>query len=128
MNVHERAEVMLSIFKNECIPLSIRKGIGYGEKDDAFANLREDGEAGINIRLADKVHRIKNLFKRMDMLMSGFPDASSEEDWESWVDNNLDIINYALYNLIMSRERLGLPLFVSDDEVEGTNDIQGEEA
>lgn len=113
MDVYRRAEVMKHIFERECIPLSIKKGIGYGTEKDAFANLRKGGIVGINHRLDDKIARLTNLGEK---IKSG---DFTREDWESWEDNNRDLINYASFNLILSRILVGRALinpFKASDE------------
>ena len=100
MNIEERAKAMKKIF-NKCLELAERKGKGYGEKDDAFANLRKHGIFGILVRLHDKFARVENLYAKLDTVSL----SSEEDDYvdmvKSFEDNLLDIINYTAYVLIL---------------------------
>ena len=132
MNVHERAELLRTIFEDEIIPLGIEKGKGYGEKEDAFANLRVRGVTGVIIRMEDKVTRLGNLMDelfdlrgspRVDLNPKKTLDSSDTDDDDpeptdlssflvasrllsSFEDNLKDVVNYALYALILAREAL----------------------
>jgi hypothetical protein len=87
-------ETMMRIILEECISLGKKKSSDYGG-DDCFGNLRKASWLGTLIRLGDKSDRLMNLIS-----LENESDAQIEESIE---DNLIDIINYAMFSLIMKR-------------------------
>lgn len=78
---------------DELRELRKNKGHDYSEGDDTLENLRPCGSYGVVVRIGDKFHRLKSLLKKEDI-------ACKDEKIE---DTMKDLINYALYLLIMHR-------------------------
>ena len=81
----------------ELMSLREAKGHDYSGGEDTLENLREFGSFGVVVRLTDKIKRLKFFYQ------SGIL-AVEDEKIE---DTMKDLINYALYLLIMRRQESG---------------------
>jgi len=70
------------------------KGHDYSGTDDTLDNLREFGSFGVVVRIGDKFKRLKHFYKQ----------GTLEVQDERIEDTMQDLINYALYLLIMYRQ------------------------
>ncbi|KKM77036.1 hypothetical protein LCGC14_1374040 [marine sediment metagenome] len=70
------------------------KGHDYSGTEDTLDNLREFGTFGVVVRIMDKVKRLKHFFRQ----------GVLEVEDEKIGDTMCDLINYALYLLIMWRQ------------------------
>ena len=97
VTIEQRDDYMRKILET-CLELGHRKSRAYGG-DDCFGNLRKAGWLGTVIRLGDKSDRLLSL-AAMDEAEVAKLAESMDENIE---DTLLDIINYAMFTLIMKR-------------------------
>jgi len=71
-----------------------RKGHDYSGEQDTFDNLREFGSFGVLVRIGDKFKRLKHFYQQGDLAVKD----------ESVKDTMHDLINYALFLLIMHEQ------------------------
>jgi hypothetical protein len=83
------------IIINECKNLAIQKNLMYGDESLKLF----DGE-GIFIRIFDKVARLKNMYEEKHKYKA-YTNISDTID-----DTLLDLINYAIYLLMIERKKL----------------------
>ncbi|MEM3781792.1 MAG: nucleotide modification associated domain-containing protein [Candidatus Micrarchaeaceae archaeon] len=72
----------------ECYELGVRKNKDYGSD-----NILKFGTMGIIVRIGDKINRLNNLFKT----------GTQEVKDEKLLDTLMDIFNYAVYGVMLSR-------------------------
>jgi len=73
---------------NQCFELGVRKNKDYGAD-----NILKFGTMGIIVRIGDKLNRINNLVKNKGAAVSD----------EKEIDTLMDIFNYAVYGIMLSR-------------------------
>ena len=88
MNQDELMHSMEEIF-SMCIRLARKKNSDYASDSDALENFRSFGRDGIIVRLGDKFTRLRNVYKRGNVVD------------ETLEDTLLDIINYSAIAIIM---------------------------
>jgi hypothetical protein len=101
LSIEERDAEMQKIL-DTCLELGHRKSRAYGG-DDPMGNMRKAGWIGTVIRLGDKSDRLNSLIT-LDTNESSKLAESMDESIE---DTLLDIINYAMFTLIMKKENEG---------------------
>ena len=79
---------------NELETIRINKGHDYSGTQDTLDNLRDFGFLGVVVRIGDKYKRLKHFCKQGTL---------SVKD-ESIEDTCKDLINYALFALILHRQ------------------------
>lgn len=92
MTLAEREAAMRGILENECLPLAKAKSHDYGG-EDVWGNLRKGNWQGIVMRMCDKADRLFNIT---------FYEEAQVND-ESIEDTCIDLVNYAMFILIMKR-------------------------
>lgn len=85
---------MYNILEKELLPIARAKGHDYSGTEDTFDNLRMFGSYGVLVRLCDKFMRLKNFYDQ------GVLDVKDEKI----TDTMRDLINYAIYLLILYRQ------------------------
>lgn len=90
----ENLEKDISVIMEELMVVRKAKGHDYSGTVDTLDNLREFGWKGVLVRIADKFKRLKH-FSLQQVL---------EVKDESVEDSMQDLINYALFLLIMYRQ------------------------
>lgn len=111
MTIDEREELMRKILGEECLPLGRKKSHDYGG-EDCWGNLRRGNWQGIVMRLCDKADRLFNVT---------FYEEAQVND-ESLEDTLIDIINYAMFTLIMYRNNDTISKDLSDEEIKKIKD------
>ncbi|MEM0074390.1 MAG: nucleotide modification associated domain-containing protein [Candidatus Micrarchaeaceae archaeon] len=72
----------------ECYELGVRKNKDYGSD-----NILKFGTMGVIVRIGDKINRLNNMFKT----------GTQEVKDEKQLDTLMDIFNYAIYGIMLSR-------------------------
>ena len=91
-------EYDIKMLVKELSKVRAEKGHDYSGTKDTFANLRQFGSFGVLVRIGDKFNRLKNFYEQGTL-------AVNDEKVE---DSMQDLINYALFLLLMHRQELGL--------------------
>jgi len=93
MTIEERLDKMKEIME-EIYFLSVVKGKDYNTEEDCMENLRDFGWKGCIMRMGDKHSRLSAFAKKNKF----------EVKDESFEDTVKDLINYALFALILYRD------------------------